>query len=526
MDDNKKTKEQLIEELKELRNRVSAGARKESRLTSIDQLERVLADSPAVIYTCEPDADFAVTYISDNVKTRMGCDASEFLDDPGFWRKRIHPDDAARVFKELGRMTKGTPLRLEYRFLGSDSSCRWIRDECRLLPDKTGEPLEIIGYRIDITDRKAAEEELSYLSRAVEQSPVTVVITDRDGKIEYANPHFTRLTGYTPEEAEGNDPSVLKSGHHTKEFYKDLWDTITSGKEWHGEFYNKNKAGELFWESASISPITNDKGEITHYVAVKEDITERKRVEEELALFRDRLMQLVEERTAELKETHNKLLISERLAAIGKFSGAIAHELRNPLATADSSCFILGQRGHNKETFFRHVAKIKEEIHKCTQIIESIQRLSKMEAPKIEEILLSDLIKSAVKSLDIPETVSVKLKIDADPKLCVDIGQTLIAIKNLISNAFQAMADGGPLKINTCAVDESVEIAIIDSGKGISEEDMARIFDPLFSTKAFGMGFGLSIVKMIIERHNGTLRATSKPGEGSTFTVSLPLETP
>ena len=140
----------------------------------------------------------------------------------------------------------------------------------------------VLGMYMDITERKRAEEKIQQLSRAVEQNPASIVITDPAGNIEYVNPKFVELTGYTLAEVLGKNPRVLKSGDKSPEAYRELWQTITAGKEWRGEFHNKKKNGELYWESASISPIRDPAGRITHYVAVKEDITERKQAEEAL----------------------------------------------------------------------------------------------------------------------------------------------------------------------------------------------------------------------------------------------------
>ncbi|MBK8420870.1 MAG: PAS domain S-box protein [Anaerolineales bacterium] len=139
-----------------------------------------------------------------------------------------------------------------------------------------GMPENIVCVMHDITDRKQAAEQLRKLSRAVEQSASTIVIADIKGNIEYANKKFTETTGYTIEEAIGNNPRILKSGHTSAEEYKILWQTILAGKEWRGEFHNKKKNGDLYWESATISPIFNEGGKITHFLAVKEDITARK----------------------------------------------------------------------------------------------------------------------------------------------------------------------------------------------------------------------------------------------------------
>lgn len=163
------------------------------------------------------------------------------------------------------------------------------------LLDEDGELIGVVGSARDVTLAKETENQLRKLSQAVEQSPVSVVITNQDGSIEYVNPKFTSITGYTLEDVIGHNPRVLKSETHSPEYYKELWQAITSGNEWHGEFHNRKKNGELFWEAASISPIINSDGKITHYVAVKEDVTNRKILESDLlcnSLFRELLMEI------------------------------------------------------------------------------------------------------------------------------------------------------------------------------------------------------------------------------------------
>jgi len=187
--------------------------------------------------------------------------------------------------------TNSSEVREQVRIKG-----RAIFEQVHVAKDGTRIPVEISTQRFllggktvclsiarDITGRKKAEERLQILSRAIEQSPVSVVITDPTGRIEYVNPKFCDVTGYTVEEAIGQNPRLLKSGAQSSEFYRDLWQAISAGEQWQGEFCNRRKNGELYWESASISPIRDERGRITHFVAVKEDITERKRVEERLA---------------------------------------------------------------------------------------------------------------------------------------------------------------------------------------------------------------------------------------------------
>jgi PAS domain S-box-containing protein len=172
----------------------------------------------------------------------------------------------------------GEPFDTEVQIITAKGNNRWVRS-IGSGEFQDGKCVQLNGTIQDITERKKAEFQILKLSLAVDQSPACVVITNLEGTIEYVNPKFIELTGYTLEEAMGQNSSILKSGEHSEEFYKDLWDTISAGKAWKGEFRNKKKNGELYWESALISPIKNKKGEISNYLALKEDITERKRLE-------------------------------------------------------------------------------------------------------------------------------------------------------------------------------------------------------------------------------------------------------
>lgn len=196
----------------------------------------------------------------------------------------IHPEDRAKVDQSnLSVVQLGKPVPLEYRIIWPDNSVHTVWAEAgELVLDEFGKPAILTGIVQDITERKKSEEKLRQLSRAVEQSPVSIVITDTTGAIEYANPKFVEITGYTLDEAKGKNPRILQSGYTSSLEYKELWNNLTSGEEWRGEFYNRKKNGDLYWEFATISPIIDDHGVITHYLAVKEDITERKQVEQKL----------------------------------------------------------------------------------------------------------------------------------------------------------------------------------------------------------------------------------------------------
>ena len=201
------------------------------------------------------------------------------------WLDIVHPDDKQTMDDYLRTEVIGRQqsFNREYRIIRmNDKQVRWVHGIGEVKFDSSGNILIMIGTIQDITKRKKEQEKLVQLSLAMEQSPATVVITDPKGNIQYINPKFTKTTGYTPEETIGKNPRILKSGHTPDEEYKELWQTISSGGEWRGEFSNKKKNGEIYWESALIAPIKNEKGEIINYIATKEDITERKLIEESL----------------------------------------------------------------------------------------------------------------------------------------------------------------------------------------------------------------------------------------------------
>ncbi len=204
------------------------------------------------------------------------------------WEDLMHPEDLASARQSLQDHLDGTtPVhRDEYRLRAKDGSYRWILDQGKIIAcDPQGRPLRMTATHTDITERKQAEDQLRQLSRAVEHSPSTIVITDRRGNIEYVNPKFTALTGYILNEVRGRNPQILESGQTPPRVYRELWQAILRGQEWRGELLNRKKNGDLFWASVSISAISDSSGKISHFVAVNEDVTARKEADQKIQLL-------------------------------------------------------------------------------------------------------------------------------------------------------------------------------------------------------------------------------------------------
>ncbi|MGE4545369.1 MAG: EAL domain-containing protein [Pedobacter sp.] len=255
--------------------------RVEKELKKSEEKFRQLAETTEAIFWEYDIANDRWGYIAPQVTRMLGYAPEEWTNFQ-FWTDRLHEADREWAPGYCLLQTQhGKAHTFDYRFLKKDGETVWLRDFVSV--EMAGRhPVRMRGLMIDITERKTTELELQKLSLAVKQSPAAVVITNLQGAIEYINPKFTRITGYTLEEVRGRNPRILQSGNMPPEVYENLWATISLGQEWHGELENKRKDGSLFWELASISPVRDKTGNITHFIGVKEDITERKRYEKRL----------------------------------------------------------------------------------------------------------------------------------------------------------------------------------------------------------------------------------------------------
>ena len=384
-----------------------------------------------------------------------------------------------------------------------------------------GTPLKAIGSLRDITERKLAREHISKLERAVEQSPSSVVITDLDGRIEYVNPRFTEITGYTKEEALGQRPSIMKSGEHAREFYKILWDSIRSGKEWRGEFFNRRKDGSTFWEMASISPVRNDLDQITHYIAIKDDITERKNIEQQLVQAKEKAEE------------------SDRLKSA--FLANMSHEIRTPMNAILGFSEILQHEGIQPEDRREYIKLIHDKGNDLMAIISDLIDISRIEAGDMKlaktHIRINDMILELFeqvnkeKALKGKNEVQVRYRIseDAEYSILSDKNRLRQVFNNLLGNAMK-FTNEGYIEIGYDLLDDHVRFYVKDSGIGITPENQKVIFerfrqeDNSYTRKHGGTGLGLAISKQIVELLGGEIGVDSKPDQGANFYFTLPLE--
>jgi len=520
----------------------------------------------------------------------------------------------------------------------------WITWTNKLIVNEKDGSKEVLCVGTDITERKRMEEDLRKLFYAIEQSPSTIMVTDSQGNIEYVNPKFTALTGYAHQEVIGRNPRILKSGEQPPEFYKNLWDTILSGHEWRGEFHDRKKTGELFWERSSISPIKDSRGVITHFIAIKEDVTEQKRIASELqvafeqlkemehiinlskaVVFRwqaigewpveffsgnirqfgyepnefyaqripfrriihpDDVSEVVRDMERFSKEkcnefaqqyriyakngdirwiedyawiryspegapthyqgvlfdvTERKLAEEKMIEAVNmksEFISVVSHELRTPLTAIKESINIVaeGEAGEVNKDQAEFLGLAKRNVSRLANLINDVLDYQKLESGRMELHLeegdLNALVEETRKTMDpVAKSKGLELRVDLAnnlSKMKFDPYRIIQVLNNLVNNAIK-FTDKGVVTIKTSQWEGSVYVTVFDTGIGIREEDLHKLFQT-FSQIATGTerktgstGLGLAISKQIVQQHGGQIWVDSNFGQGSAFTFRLPI---
>ncbi len=428
-----------------------------------------------------------------------------------------------------------------------DGSHMWIEGDYTCLLDEEGMVIGHFGVQRDVTERKKAEEEINKLLTGIEQSPVSIIITNIAGNIEYVNPKGIELTGYTVDELLGKKPNILKNDYYPHEYSTELWNHINSGQTWQGEFYNQKKDGDFFWVLASVSPIRNNDGEITHLIVIQEDITDRKKTDEELNELLIQLSEshkIIEENLfeknsliVELTETQEKLEKSN--SEKDKFFSIIAHDLRNPF-------FVLLTNSELIETYYE-----KMDDEKRLKLIKGMKEASKFTYSLLENLLLWSRAQmgtfkinpAKVQMSELMEKLasymksqagqkSIRLVFNCAPDIVPYCDRDMIdtVLRNLVSNAIKFSNQGEMIEIEakeSGEYDNFYLISVKDHGVGIPEDQLAKLFSLAenVSTKGTnnekGSGLGLILCKEFIEMNDGKLWVESKEGNGSTFFFTL-----
>ncbi|MBT3234222.1 MAG: response regulator [Calditrichaeota bacterium] len=496
-----------------------------------DITDRVKADEGmrklAAAVECNPTAVIItnkqgfIEYVNPKFTQITGYESDEIIGQkPSILNSGYYPTE---YFKDLWEnILAGKEWHGEFRNKKKNGELDWQSAMIAPIFDKNREITHFVSIQEDVTEKKKVAEQLLKLSKAIEFSPVSVVITDPNGKIEYVNPYFCEVTGYSQDEAIGQNPKVLKSGRQSKEFYKMLWDTILSGEIWRGNFHNKKKSGESYWEQASITPITNDAGKVTHLVAVKEDITEKRLINKELRAAKE---------TAEAATK-----------AKSDFLANMSHEIRTPM-NAILGMAHLAQKTELTPKQLDYLKKIDISAQSLLGIINDILDFSKIEAGKLDieeiEFDLMEKLDSVASMVTVKaqekESLQVLFRVDPEiPDFLVGdplrLGQIII---NLGNNAVK-FTEKGEIVLNAQLIERddekvSLRFSVKDTGIGLTEEQAGKLFqafaqaDASTTRKYGGTGLGLNISKRLVNMMGGDIWVESEYGKGSEFIFTCTL---
>jgi len=440
----------------------------------------------------------------------IGKHASEILGDEGFSNVSPYMDDAL----------SGLDVEVDAPFPTTSGKSGMSSVHYSPEFDESGRVVGFIAAISDITKRKDAEEEFHKLSQALEQAGESVMITDKQGVIEYVNAAFTTITGYLPEEVLGKNPRILKSGHQEDQYYELLWRTISSGEIWHSSIVDKRKDGTNYPALMTISPIFNEVGLITHYVGIQQDMTAHEMLEE-------------------------KLRQAQKMEAMGSLIGGIAHNFNNILAGMTGNLYLAKRKVLDLPYVVKKLDAVTSLSFQAAETIKQLLIFARKDRVEMKPFNLTAFIKEASKlgETSIPANINFSRTFtEAELIIKGDATQLQAALMNLLNNAREAVEDVPTprisLTLETFEADEDfmnvhpkirsslfAHLIVSDNGLGISDTNKEHIFEPFFTTKGVGIGtgLGLSMVYGGVQSHHGVIDVDSKLGRGTSFHIYLPV---
>ncbi len=499
------------------------------------RFSRVLEHSLNEIFLFDAETLLFI-HVNNGGQKNLGYSMQEFLTmTPLDLKPDFTLEDFKKLILPLQSATK-EQLVFEATHRRKDGSLYPAEVHLQLIPDQV--PV-FVSMVIDITERKKAEQQLIKLAQAVEQSPESIVITNLDAEIEYANESFVQTSGYTRDEVMGKNPRLLQSGVTSQKVYDDLWATITQGKPWKGQLYNKNKLGVDYIEFVHITPIHQPDGQFSHYLAIKEDITEKTHIDEELDQYRYHLEELVEKRTLQLEEA--KKTAESASMAKSRFLANMSHEIRTPMNAIIGLTHLL-QRDKSTQVQTDRFNNINSAAEHLLSIINNILDISKIEADKLvleQQDFNLNAVFDHVKSILSPQAIAKGLTIEVDIDnvpiwLRGDSTRIQQALLNYATNAIKFSEQGTiylrALKIEQLGDETLLRFEVQDSGIGIKAEKISKLFKPFeqvdtSTTREYGgSGLGLVITRHLARLMGGEAGVKSKQNEGSIFWFSARLK--
>ncbi|MBK8881859.1 MAG: PAS domain S-box protein [Bacteroidales bacterium] len=488
---------------------------------SEDSFHHLFENIPMGVYRTTPDGHILM---ANRAACKMlGYDSYEEMARFNLEEEGFMPSYSRSHFRDQLEK-EGEILGLESEWKLRDGTRIFVRESSKAIRDSDGQILYYEGTIEDLTENKRTNDVIRKLSRAVEQSPVSIIITDIEGRIEYANPKACQSSGYSSKELLGNNPRVLKSFETTTEEYEKLWKTISEGNEWRGVFHNRKKNGECYWESATISPVFGSTGKATNYVAVKEDITEKVMTEKALRESEEKYRAMVDE-LREINNTKDKLF------------SIIAHDLRGPIGSFNQVLVMITHgRTNDPDLKTNLLQELEKSSRNIFDLLENLldwsriqQGLKNIEPENFN--LMGSVNENVELFLPVAGQKLINIKVEGDKCINVfaDRNSISVVIRNLLANAIKFTPNHGEIIVRVADEDHNTTVSISDNGVGMKNEVVRNLFKPesgYTTSKGTngekGSGLGLVLCKDCIERNGGDISAESILGKGSRIMFRLP----
>lgn len=548
-------------------------ARTAELAVSQNRLQKLADNVPDLLYEMRLDSESNVSfpYVSSDSYRLLNLSPEAFQEQGIDMLNLVHVDERD-AFKEAVRESALTMKVYHYecRIVLPSGKTRWVRTMAKPQPQPDGS-IVWYGCLSDISDRKQIEsqlnqslKELADVKFALDCSS-NVAITDHRGRITYINDKFREISKYSQAELIGQTHRLINSGHHPKEFFEEMWYTISNGHVWLGEMKNQAKNGDFYWVYTTIVPFLNESGDPYQYVAIHNDITERKRAE--LCLVQQ--AKDLEKAFAELQQAQTRLIQTEKMSSLGQLVAGVAHEINNPVSFiygnvkpatryANSLIDLLKRYQHHypeppediveeledldfefmTNDLLNLLASMKLGAERIRQIVSSLRTFSRKDEAEKKRVNIHDGIDSTLmilghqlKAQQNRGAIAIQKQYGDLPAVICYAGQLNQVFMNILGNAIDALdnIENPTLTIATAAEENQITICISDNGAGMEEAVRSQIFNPFFTTKPIGKGTGMGLsisYQIVTERHSGSLTCESGVGQGTTFTITIPQQQP